>query len=181
MVARRLVRIVAATASLVALQGCPPPGGGDAGPGDAGPDVGVVGYERIQTIYNRSCASFSSCHNSTGMRGDLDLSEGNSYADSVRVESIQATGMNIIEPGDPERSFLVHKIQNTMSSLPVCAMGRPLMCGTRMPMVGGAPLSDEEIAVFRAWIAQGARGPGGQEPPPPRGDAGAATDAATTD
>ena len=49
-----------------------------------------------------------------------------------------------MEPGDPENSYLVHKIE-----------GRAGITGTIMPP-GGDPLTAEEIEAIRQWITDGA-------------------------
>lgn len=178
------LRTACAFVASLALGACSPPGpgadAGDAAGGDAeGPiDVGTVRYEQVQAIYNTSCATFSSCHNSEGVRGDLDLTAASSFIETVREPSTQARGMAIVEPSNVERSYLWHKLQGSMRMLTECA-DSPARCGTRMPMVGGAPLSAMELAVIRAWIEQGARGPDGTVMPP-RTDAGG-SDATTTD
>jgi hypothetical protein len=50
-----------------------------------------------------------------------------------------------VNPGDPESSYIVWKIE-----------GRSGIVGARMPL-GLAPLSDEQIAAIRGWIADGAQ------------------------
>lgn len=51
-----------------------------------------------------------------------------------------------VVPFDPENSFVVLKIEGR----------QPAGCGQQMPR-GRAPLSAENIATIRAWIAEGAR------------------------
>lgn len=88
------------------------------------------------------------------------------YANIVRVpsEHLRANGaadvLNRIEPGDPARSFLLHKVRNTMYTEVAGCGFTPLLpqgnCGVRMPNVSGVVLSDGDIATIRAWIVAGA-------------------------
>jgi hypothetical protein len=48
-------------------------------------------------------------------------------------------------PGDPENSYLVHKVE-----------GRPGIVGVRMPTVGPPYLTDGQILILKRWIANGA-------------------------
>lgn len=124
--------------------------------GDAGTDAAPPTYAQVQTIFTQSCAiGGSSCHSSSGLRGGLDLSAGNSYAQLVGVDSV-AINMKRITAGNPDQSFLWHKIANTFSSLAQC---RGADCGAAMPMVAGSMLSADQLALIRAWIVAGARGP----------------------
>lgn len=177
----RVRAVLGAGLAIAALGACTGTGGGDAG-GDAGDsaapiDVGTVRYEQVQEIFTRSCAAFSVCHITARPAGDLDLTVDQAFMETVRVPSTMARGVNIVEPGNPERSFLVHKIQNTMRTLPECMGDNPMQCGVRMPDVEGGELTPVEIATIRAWIAQGAVGPAGGG----GGDAGSADASASMD
>jgi hypothetical protein len=55
--------------------------------------------------------------------------------------------MNQIEPGDPDKSYLLRKVSGTQLD----AGGT----GGRMPL-GRPPLSADELATLRRWIEQGA-------------------------
>ncbi len=50
-----------------------------------------------------------------------------------------------VVPGDPERSYLIHKLE-----------GRADIVGLRMPRNNGPFLSKGQIAVIKRWIALGA-------------------------
>jgi hypothetical protein len=67
----------------------------------------------------------------------------------------QEVAVPLVTPGNPARSFLLHKVEGTMDTLAECrAMGAD--CGQRMPMVGGVQLSAAEVALIRDWINAGA-------------------------
>ena len=74
----------------------------------------------------------------------MDLSAGRTHSNTVGVPSVEQPAFLRVAPGDPEGSYLVHKIE-----------GRGSISGDPMPQ-GGPPLSSTEIADIRAWIAAGA-------------------------
>ena len=82
-------------------------------------------------------------HGGRAAQAGLDLSAGTSHAALVNVPSTQ-TGLDLVEPGDAENSYLVHKIE-----------GRMGIVRDRMPPLGD-PLTEEEIAAIRDWINAGA-------------------------
>ena len=90
------------------------------------------------TVFNGSCA-LSGCHRSNVAP---DLSPGRTYADIVGVKS--SRGMDLVEPGDPDNSYLYLKI-----------IADADISGRRMPP-GGPYLAYEEVELVRAWIERGA-------------------------
>ena len=82
-------------------------------------------------------------HGDHAVEAGLDLSEGMAHAALVNVPSTQAA-LDLVEPGDAENSYLVHKIE-----------GRPGIARDPMPPRGD-PLTEEEIAAIRDWINAGA-------------------------
>jgi hypothetical protein len=100
----------------------------------------------VQPIFTASCA-FSGCHGGASPAQGMNLSAGQAYANTVNVPSNELPGMDRIEPGDPDQSYLVNKIQGTQGDVGGS--------GQRMPL-GGDPLSDTDINTIRAWITAGA-------------------------
>ena len=101
--------------------------------------------ESIQAnIFNTSCA-ISGCHAGANAAMRLDLSEGAARANLVGVESREVPDLLRVDPGNPDDSYLVIKIEGT----------DPRLTGSRMPL-NGQPLSADKIAVVREWIAGGA-------------------------
>lgn len=84
------------------------------------------------------------CHAGAGAPLGLSLEEGLSYANLVNVPSAEVPALMRVEPGQPDASYLVHKLE-----------GAPGIVGRRMPL-GLPPLSQDEIAAVRSWIAAGA-------------------------
>lgn len=77
----------------------------------------------------------------------MALVPGRAYASLVNQQSVEVPDMKRIAPGDPEASYMVHKLEGTHLSVG----GN----GVRMPMHQG-PLPKSMIAKVRAWVAAGA-------------------------
>jgi hypothetical protein len=102
---------------------------------------------RVQPIFSANCA-LAGCHAGTSPAQGMNLSAGLAYDNIVNVPANERPGMMRVRPLQPDSSYLVHKIQGTQASVGGS--------GGRMPL-GGAPLSDQQISLIRAWIAAGAR------------------------
>ncbi len=106
-------------------------------------------FESIQrNLFNVSCST-RSCHGSPSFKGQLDLEEGKAYAALVGVapdnDAARAAGLARVTPGNPEKSFLVLKLQGP-------GPGE----GDRMPSRSLA-LPPEAVAAVQEWIRQGAK------------------------
>lgn len=105
--------------------------------------AGVTLARDIQPIFDSYCVY---CHMTGAAQGGLSLEPGASYSNLVNAASSESPLLRV-EPGAPERSYLLHKLEGT--HLRVGGKGE------RMPL-GGGPLPANEIALIRQWIAQGA-------------------------
>jgi hypothetical protein len=86
------------------------------------------------------------CHNETNrFAAGLVLRPDVAYANLVNVASVQKRGLMRVAPGNPDASYLVHKLE-----------GRSDIVGQRMPFAGGPFLTDGQIVVIRRWIELGA-------------------------
>ena len=74
----------------------------------------------------------------------MNLEAGQTFSNTVDVPSAQNASLDRIEPGDPDNSYLVQKIEGTASA------------GGRMPL-GQPALSNEQIQAIRDWILDGAQ------------------------
>ena len=101
--------------------------------------------ELQRSIFTPSCA-VSGCHVGSNPVLGLDLSDGNSYANMVGVPSRETTGLKLVEPGQPENSYLVIKIEG----------GAGMMPGTMIMPLGRPALSDQAIEDVKDWIRAGA-------------------------
>ncbi|MHC4235926.1 MAG: hypothetical protein ACYSUQ_12485 [Planctomycetota bacterium] len=121
---------------------------------DAGAITDVCGapalvsfVNEVQPIFSNSCA-FSGCHGGASPAMGMNLTAGQAYANIVDVASVQLPSMDRIEPGMPDLSYLIHKIQGTQASVGGS--------GLQMPR-GGTPLPQATIDLMRLWVTQGAR------------------------
>jgi hypothetical protein len=89
----------------------------------------------------------TSCHSAAGSAraGRLNLSADAAYAALVGVPSTGKRGATRVIPGDPDNSYLVHKLE-----------GGPDIVGARMPNTGGPYLTEGQMAILKRWIARGA-------------------------
>lgn len=94
-------------------------------------------------IFTPSCAK-SGCHAGAAPAQGMDLSEGATFASTVDMPSAEVPSLDRIEPGDPDQSYLVRKVEGTAS------------VGGRMPLDGPPFLSAEQIQRIRDWISAGA-------------------------
>jgi hypothetical protein len=78
--------------------------------------------------------------------------------DGVLRPSKTARSMPIVDPGNPQNSFLMRKIDNCYEGINDCTplkAGATHACGSRMPELA-EPLCADERDMIRRWIAQGA-------------------------
>jgi hypothetical protein len=104
-----------------------------------------------QEIFNTTDASgrlaCTGCHTNVGRNpsGGMNLVSGVSYASLVGTSSTGKPGAVRVIPGDPENSYIIHKLE-----------GRSDIVGVRMPRGNGPYLTDGQILVIKRWIANGA-------------------------
>lgn len=106
-------------------------------------------YHDIQEyVFDRSCAN-SVCHAAPANAGNLNLTYGLSYEDLVgevpQNPAAAAAGMKLVDPGNPENSFLLTKLMGPAAPEQ----------GARMPF-GGGVLHTGKIEAVRTWIEAGA-------------------------
>jgi mono/diheme cytochrome c family protein len=112
------------------------------------PTFSSIQSEIFQTTDSAGRAACANCHNPNGgafRQVGLDLSSDAAYNLLVGVPSVERPGMLRVAPGDPENSYLMHKIE-----------GRPGIVGLRMPRSGPPYLTDGQIQIIRRWIEIGA-------------------------
>lgn len=94
--------------------------------------------QSVQPLLNTNCVG---CHQDAAPGAGLSLQRSSAPASLLDIPSTQAP-LPLIAPGDPEQSYLFHKIAGTH--------GEAGGLGERMPL--GGPLSDADIAVIEDWI-----------------------------
>ena len=141
------------------LTGCAGGGGGGGGGGTprpackAPPGGPTISFgSTIQPIFTASCA-LAGCHVGPVPTGNLDLTPGASYRQSVGVSAQQVPRLKRVKPGDPDASYLVQKIEGApgLSPMPPGCQGQP--CGSSGNN-GARCLCPDEIAAIRQWILE---------------------------
>lgn len=101
-------------------------------------------FETTDLAGRTSCVS---CHTNQGRNpsGGLNLF-GASYDALVNVASRGRPDLKLVVPGDPDGSYLIHKLE-----------GKSGIVGVRMPRAGPPYLTGGQMLVIRRWIALGAR------------------------
>ena len=87
-----------------------------------------------------------SCHESGEAKAKLVLDPGVGYQRLVGPRSTQKPETALVEPGDPERSYLWLKLQHVAEE------------GKGMPrtLTGSKKLRESELELYRRWIEGGA-------------------------
>jgi hypothetical protein len=116
--------------------------GGSTG-SSAGGTTTVDFATQIQPIFDRNCA-LSGCHASDTASAGLILDAGQSYANLVNVASSEVGPDKRVAPGNSAASYLIEKLTRAQPR-----------AGSRMPL-GSEPLPDNQIALIRTWIDEGA-------------------------
>lgn len=134
----------AAGLALLLLSGCgtvksptePPP---------EGPGGTAFAFSRIEAeVFTPTCAK-AGCHDAASASAGLVLAAGQSYGSLVGRSSTQNGGLQRVAPGNPEASYLLHKLR-----------GAPSITGGRMPLDGPPYLTTEQIEGIAAWARAGA-------------------------
>jgi hypothetical protein len=140
MSARRLLPLLVLVALLFGVAACFPepdvgePFAGLCEPEDSDPSASVSFGLEVRPLFDRSGSEGGcSCHNA-----------GASAPAGFDMSTLVNSGRNVIVPGDPCASMLVHKISAAPPS------------GARMPLAGPPFLTDEEQQLVHDWIAEGA-------------------------
>lgn len=100
-------------------------------------------FEKTDLAGRSSCLT---CHTDQGRNptGQLNL-RADPYGALVNIASRQKAGATLVVPGDPDASYLIHKLE-----------GRSDIVQLRMPRNGPPYLTEGQILVIRRWIAIGA-------------------------
>jgi methionine-rich copper-binding protein CopC len=99
-------------------------------------------FQSIQdNVFTPIC---SKCHIGASAPEGLQLDAGHSYNLLVGVPSVEQPGLLRVSAGDPDSSYMVHKIE-----------GAPGITGGQRPL-GETPLPQATIDAIRQWITNGA-------------------------
>jgi len=111
------------------------------------PTFSSIQRELFETTDSSGRVACVNCHTSTGRTpaGGLNLNHDVAYDQLVNVISRGKPGAVRVVPGDPDNSYIMHKIE-----------GRSDIVGRRMPFNGPPFVSDGQVLIIRRWIATGA-------------------------
>ena len=104
----------------------------------------VNGQSVQDRIFTPYCATIG-CHVGIGAPVGLDLSNGQAFAQTVGVPSVEVSQYFRIDPFNPGDSYVFMKVTND-----------PRILGDQMPAGGRPPLSSQNLQLLENWIEQGA-------------------------
>ncbi len=123
--------------------GSPGSSGTAAGSDTTGP-TGASFEATVHPIITANC----SCHLANVHPTGLTMAEADqAYGNLVSVDSGQNPGMARVEPGDPDNSYMWHKINGTHMKVGGIGGQMPLMM---------TPLGETDLATIETWIVEGA-------------------------
>jgi hypothetical protein len=111
------------------------------------PTFASVQQEIFETTDAAGRTSCVSCHNANGQRftAGLNLEHALAYDQLVNVASSERPDLKRVAPGNPDASYVVHKLE-----------GRAGIIGRQMPYNGPPYLTSGQIQILRRWIELGA-------------------------
>ena len=101
-------------------------------------------FELTDSAGRNACTS---CHTNVGRTpaANLNLLHDVAYDQLVNVGATQIASLKRVTPGNPDASYIVHKIE-----------GRAGVVGRRMPFSGPPFMTDGQILILKRWIELGA-------------------------
>jgi hypothetical protein len=110
------------------------------------PTLSSIQRDIFETTESGGRVACTNCHTDAGRTptGGMSLRAPLAYSSLVGAPSSGKPGAIRVIPGDPENSYLIHKLE-----------GRPGIVGTQMPR-GDVRLSAGQILVIKRWIERGA-------------------------
>ncbi|MEZ4225772.1 MAG: IPT/TIG domain-containing protein [Polyangiaceae bacterium] len=111
---------------------------------DAEPEgeLGAPTLATVQSLIFTPKCSFADCHGGATPRQGMSLEPGKAFPSTVNVQAVEAPLLRI-NPGNPDKSYLVAKIEGRHREVGGS--------GERMPL-GFASLSNAEIKLVRDWV-----------------------------
>jgi hypothetical protein len=115
---------------------------------NAAPEAPVSLTSLRETIFAPAC-SYSACHGQ-GAAAGLDLGAANLHGALMNHSLIVAAGMPLVDPGNPDNSWLYHLLADCEPTLPSGIVV------SHMPKNAPKLLDDALVAKLAAWIEAGA-------------------------
>lgn len=115
---------------------------------DLQPTLSSIQREIFNKPDSSSRLACTQCHTNVGRApsAGLVLIEGQAFQSLVGRPSVAKAGAVLVVPGDPDNSYLLHKLE-----------GAPTIVGLRMPRNTGPFLTPGQISIIRRWIQLGAK------------------------
>jgi len=112
------------------------------------PTFSSIQQEIFNTTDSSGRLACINCHTDVGRTpaGGLVLLDGRSYQALVGQPSRFKAGAIFVVPGDPDASYLIHKLD-----------GAADIAGSRMPRGTGPFLTSGQMQIIRRWIELGAK------------------------
>ena len=112
------------------------------------PTFSSIQQEIFNTTDSSGRLACINCHTDAGRTpaGGLVLLDGRSYQALVGQPSRFKAGAIFVVPGDPDASYLIHKLD-----------GAADIAGSRMPRGTGPFLTSGQMQIIRRWIELGAK------------------------
>jgi cytochrome c553 len=112
------------------------------------PTFSSIQQEIFNTTDSSGRLSCIGCHTDAGRTpaGGLVLLDGRSYQALVGQASRFKAGAILVVPGNPDASYLIHKLE-----------GAADITGSRMPRGTGPYLTSGQMQIIRRWIELGAK------------------------
>ena len=112
------------------------------------PTFASIQQEIFNTTDSSGRLACIGCHTDNGRTpaGGLNLLEGRSYQALVSQPSRFKAGAIFVVPGNPDASYLIHKLE-----------GAADIAGSRMPRGTGPFLTSGQMQIIRRWIELGAK------------------------
>jgi hypothetical protein len=100
-------------------------------------------FTRVQNeVFTGNCV-IAGCHAALGAQRGMSLKAGSAYGNIVGVPSVEMPSLNRIQPGNPDKSYMVKKLR-----------GDADISGVRMP--DGGSLSPDKVQLVIDWVRRGA-------------------------
>lgn len=109
------------------------------------PEGPAFTFAQVQArIFTPNCAK-AECHAASAASGEMVLETGRAYGEIVNRPAAGNSSFDRIEPGDPERSYMIKKLR-----------GDPDITGDQMPLDAPGSLTQEQMDGLIGWILAGA-------------------------
>jgi len=133
---------------------------------DCPPDVDETGdfHTKVRPIFESATNHCASCHGPSQASPYADLTLGGQVSSKCLVQRLKRAShdggqFNLIEPGDPDKSYLYLKASGNAAAAGCTSTDANHPCNTATMPPGGKTLTDAELKILYDWIKAGAAGP----------------------